>query len=1160
MAIQAKRSFVLRASDSECVNTFRGFWQDFINSEIFESSSDVLVLATLPPSEKLRVGLSNLLECARASSDEADFAARMSPGGISSEAAREYSRTIRLIINNISPSGPTGSEFWRFLRSIYLLNLDMTTDTSQDEAATKDILAPSLAQPSNREAVEETWFELLEIAGKSDARGRNVRLSDLPDAMRGRYDASGRYDENCERLCELNLTYRSGNGALDINGWVIERDEASQIIETLHEGRLQGAVLVSGKSGVGKTSVTSQVLERIESAGWSMLLLRVDRLPLSSTPTKLGHKLGLSKSPVVALADIADGRDCLLVIDQLDALSLASRRNPSFLDCIAALLSQARSYSNMKVLLACRQFDREDNRRLSELIGGEMITREFALEPFDTMTVKNLVERLGIVADDLNPSQIELLSLPIHLKLLAHVVTTRGITTLGFQTEKDLYDLFWREKRRSMRSRMADSQIRAAVECVVRLVSERESLFVLEAMLSEYDDEITLLVSENILVKDGPRLSFFHDSFFDYMFAQWFISAELDLASYILEQDQSLFMRSQVTQILLHQRELTGQDFVVSLHAILSNEAIRTHLKIMVLSFLGSINKPSEREWRVVEPLLETELSNRVWSLLLGSVDWFDLLYSNKVLQNWLSGGNERLRNGAVAVLQSIQKQRPDQTAALLGPYIGRSDSWDLRLANVISLSNLGATREFFDFVCEVVGAGVFDKALFPSTSDVDFWFHVGNLNEQNPEWACELIACCFERLGEMAAQEEYANMFLETGYPLGTGVQVMTDAAKDAPEQFVEMLTPHLLALIHTSKDVVGNPDQRRFLWHYPTARGRHQLDADLISAMESAMSGLAKQDPRVFLRHAEKLSRSQFSVIQVIVTRGYSANGESLADDAVEYLLEDPSRFALGEGDEKYRMVRLLINAISPHCSNKNYRRLEDAILDFQPDFELESHGQEYKGYAQGVLLEGVDSDRLSAKASARLLALRERFGEELSREPRESQMGGFVGSPISEQDARRMSDDDWLVAMEEHSSNSPKDELNNFLVGGARELSQVLETLVKEDPNRFAKLVQRMPDDVNLAYFEAILRGIEGADIDLETVVATCLRCHRIPGHPLGRWITRPLAGATESPLPDEALGMIVWYVINDPDPDPQTSSDQTYHHLEKNTQSTTRCSSA
>ena len=158
-----------------------------------------------------------------------------------------------------------------------------------------------------------------------------------------------------------------------------------------------------------------------------------------------------------------------------------------------------------------------------------------------------------------------------------------------------------------------------------------------------------------------------------------------------------------------------------------------------------------------------------------------------------------------------------------------------------------------------------------------------------------------------------------------------------------------------------------------------------------------------------------------------------------------------------------------------------------------------------------------------------------------------GGFVGSPISEEDARGLSDDDWLSAFDTYSSNSPSDDWDDFPVGGAHQLSKQLEDLVREDPPRFAQLVLRMSDDSNPAFFEAILRGIAGADIDPAAIIAACLRCHDVPRRPLGRWITQPLADVTESPLPEEALEMVAWYATQDADPDAQASCDQTYYQF-------------
>ena len=139
--------------------------------------------------------------------------------------------------------------------------------------------------------------------------------------------------------------------------------------------------------------------------------------------------------------------------------------------------------------------------------------------------------------------------------------------------------------------------------------------------------------------------------------------------------------------------------------------------------------------------------------------------------------------------------------------------------------------------------------------------------------------------------------------------------------------------------------------------------------------------------------------------------------------------------------------------------------------------------------------------------------------------------------------MNDDQWLGAIERYSSDSPNNDPDKFLVGSAHELSQRLEAQTKEDPHRFANLVHRIPDDSNPSYFEAILRGLAGADIDMETVVPACLRCHRIPGHPLGRWLTRPLVHFPGSQLPDGALEMVAWYATKHPNPDPVTVSSET-----------------
>jgi hypothetical protein len=109
------------------------------------------------------------------------------------------------------------------------------------------------------------------------------------------------------------------------------------------------------------------------------------------------------------------------------------------------------------------------------------------------------------------------------------------------------------------------------------------------------------------------------------------------------------------------------------------------------------------------------------------------------------------------------------------------------------------------------------------------------------------------------------------------------------------------------------------------------------------------------------------------------------------------------------------------------------------------------------------------------------------------------------------------------------------DDFLKGGAHELSGVLERRTKEDPERFAHLSLRFPDDTHPYYFDAVLRGVAEAGISTETLLEVCRRCHKLPNRPSGRWICDAVEKAADRPLPNELLEIVAWYATEDPDPE-------------------------
>ena len=109
------------------------------------------------------------------------------------------------------------------------------------------------------------------------------------------------------------------------------------------------------------------------------------------------------------------------------------------------------------------------------------------------------------------------------------------------------------------------------------------------------------------------------------------------------------------------------------------------------------------------------------------------------------------------------------------------------------------------------------------------------------------------------------------------------------------------------------------------------------------------------------------------------------------------------------------------------------------------------------------------------------------------------------------------------------------DDFLKGGSHELSGVLERRVKEEPERFARLALRFPDDTHRYYFDAVLRGIAEVGVNTETLLKVCRRCHELPGQPSGRWICDAVEKAADRPLPEELLEVVMWYATEDPDPE-------------------------
>lgn len=560
---------------------------------------------------------------------------------------------------------------------------------------------------------------------------------------------------------------------------------------------------------------------------------------------------------------------------------------------------------------------------------------------------------------------------------------------------------------------------------------------------------------------------------------------------------------------------------------------IRFHIKQVLFALLKQEPSPTEEEWHILSKL-EGSSPTEFWNVLQSSAAWFQLLDSLGVIASWLANNDAQRVDRTITLLSSLQGQYADRVAELVEPYVGASLEWRRRLIWLMQWGELGAGRRFFELFIRLIDEGLLDEARGPVAVNSDFWMLIHNLPGQHPDWACEVVGHYMQRHLFLSLADDEPNPFEHYITDSQLDDKIFIESAQAAPMAFYEQVFPFMIRVIELNKyEDDAEPVQDR-VWFYRTVGRSYNIEGALLRAMEIALSELATHQADEFRTIARQLKSSPYETVQFLLVRAYTANGKDFADEAVEYLMDNPKRLRTGYSDNPYWAMRELLDAISPHCSDDRLARLEEIILHYYNDYEKTAGGRQQRGLAQLTLLQGIESSRLSPRGFKRLQEWQRKFGSN----PIEKSQGiqsYSVGSPIPDSAAPKMTDEHWLKALSRYNEDDERTWRYDKPVGGPHQLSAQLQQETQNEPVRFARLLLTFPDTIHPYYFEAVLRGLEESQIDLYIILEVCRRCHALPQSPCGRSITAPIAARADETLPDELLDIVIWYATEDPDPE-------------------------
>lgn len=902
---------------------------------------------------------------------------------------------------------------------------------------------------------------------------------------------------------------------------VIERAEIGSVLEGFRFNRVG---LVVGTAGGGKSSVLEQVVTSLQSSGAEVLALRLDRLDPFASTINLGEQLGFTTSPAATLGVAADGRDAYLVIDQVDAVSLASGRMPESFDVVMDLIDEAMSVGNVRILLACREFDVDNDHRIRALASrGDVFNVEVGA--LDDATISSAVEAMGLAPARITPSQRKLLATPLHLVLLNTIADQDD--ALAFQSRGSLFEAFWDRKRQSARARREGVRFNDVISLVANAASDRQVLSVPIELLDQGDliEDANVLVSENVLVRDGDRIAFFHETFFDYAFARHWITRSESIVDFLLRDEQELFRRAQVRQILQHLHQREPDRFLAELESLLEHADIRFHIKATALAVFGNLQAPGTAEVELALRLAVAvpTLAPHLWHQLR-QPQWFRAFDKDGHIASWLSSEDVDAKTLALDLMVSGSRQHGDDVAVLLAAQADKPEYLEW-IRRIVRFAHVHEQRELFDLMLDATRQGAFDD------SGHELWHSARDLAQRQPMWAIELLQVRLVDRDDSLTLDQGGKV-AALGVRDYSAAELVRDAAALEPEAFLATVVPYLLKVMKATEyrptDAGPLLDQH---FHVRIAEhdvGDRDLDNALFDSTARAIERLATSDPEGVRATLQVLADDPHEAAQFLLFRGLIVAGPALADWAAALLLEGGERLECGYISDGDWVSREVVKSISPHTSDKLHKRLEALFRDLRNPYEQPARS----GWTAFTFLSALAEARLTATGKGRLEELRRKFSAQEPVAPR-GMVVGTVVSPIGDEAATKMTDSQWLRAMAKYNAD---DHDWDTLRGGARELSQQLQRRVAEDPLRFARLALRMTPEMHAAYATGVLMGFADGTVavnDPEPIFEAIRHLAAFGKSGIDNWLGHSLRRFFKS-APLDIVAIVLDRALNSPDP--------------------------
>ncbi len=869
-----------------------------------------------------------------------------------------------------------------------------------------------------------------------------------------------------------------------INSELIPREETKKCLDALERN---GVVILHGVAGSGKSGILYELTRILRDEKIPWLPLRLDRRIPNHTALHFGKDVGLPDSPALCLDAIAGGRSCVLILDQLDAIRWTSKHSASALDVCKELVNQVISLQGqgnpVSVVLSCRTFDLRHDPEIRNWLDDSKEKNRVKIEvfPLPQVTVSKTV---GAVYTGMTERQKAVLSNPQNLGMWVELGKQEELPP--FRSATELLRAFWEFRRKQIENYgIPLGEVNGILDFLVNWLEENGKISAPKRIIDRFSlSAIEALKSHGLIQEQSRKISFCHQSYLDFLIARRLldeINEGGSISGWLGAKDsQTLFRREQLRQALALLGDESQESFLDAVKEVLSSNGIRFHLKHLVLELVGQVEDITGELADYCLSLLQDDYwGQHVFeTVYYGHVSFVRLLLDRGVIARWLISSNEEDCARALMLLRSTADKMPDLVTEQLAPFLAQGEKWHKKILTAICWRVEDDSEAMFELRLQLARMGIFSNFI-----DWSRFCH------KHPLRTLKLIevALSIWQINE----DETASSAKKIGRwhqgDLKALYQVVERFPEEAWECFIKYIarltSPTLSELEENLREWRSDEDME--------AHGYTGLGEGVVLLIIRAGQKMAEEKPGVLVKLTSLLESISSPIIQEILMEIYVYLPGGYADVGIGWLLSAPTRFAIKtrEDEPKWSSAARLVKALSPHCSDALFKKLESSILEYHDPFErkkaeyckkLRKKGgsRYFWGDMQFFLLPSLAPKRIQRSTNDLISMLRRRYERHSQRDFLDS--WSTFGSVTSKLDKNlsRISNRSWLEIVNNNKIQEDAFEQFSHGEGGGLSLSSIrqfshsLWKIAARFPETFGQLALNFSENTHPLYIRSIL----------------------------------------------------------------------------------------